>query len=72
MPLAPPPIQTPFKGPTTPSLGWQNWFQAITSALASYFGITAPAAGGPANKAQVAQWIQVVVGKETYWTPLYK
>jgi len=72
MPVAPPPIPTPFSGPTTPSLGWTQWFQSITNALGSFFGATAAPTAGPVNKANVAQWIQVQVGKESYWAPLYK
>jgi len=71
-PVGSPPVPTPFlEGRSnTPSRGWIVWFQSLVNALQTVLGAVAPT--GPANPAQVAGWLPVTQGKETYYVAVYR
>lgn len=71
-PVSSPPVPTPFlgQGQNAPSRGWIVWFQSLVTALQSVFGPVA--ATGPANPTQVAGWMPVTQGSQTYYVAVYK
>lgn len=71
-PVASPPVPTAFlEGrQNTPSRGWITWFQSVSAALQNVWG--AVAQSGPKNPQQVAGWLPVTQGGQTYFVAVYK